>query len=308
LATSAILGVIIEKAFLPSDWPLRIGYSRFLIDFFNGAGVQSADELPWSFWTQARIFRRPSAYFASPLDMAAACLVFLGAAAAAYWTARERGKRRLGWLVLCIALVGVILASLTRMASISVPIVLAVAALALGRKRVAMVILGVSLLAGAAAFIVATPLLQDYVKNTLIFEDSSSAGHMEEWLRGVHAILQNPWGLGLGTSGIVGARVGENIGGENQYLIYGVQLGVVGLVLYTAVIAAANVAVVRALHRVRDPLHGLALGAVLAITLLGVTSEIGIYIFVAYVGWWLIGRAVSEQFRTGSTPLARLPS
>src|SRR5690348_1723256 len=109
LATSAILGVIIEKAFLPSDWPLRIGYSRFLIDFFNGAGVQSADELPWSFWTQARIFRRPSAYFASPLDMAAACLVFLGAAAAAYWTARERGKRPLGWLVLCIALVGVIL-------------------------------------------------------------------------------------------------------------------------------------------------------------------------------------------------------
>src|SRR5690606_35015117 len=70
-------------------------------------------------------------------------------------------------------------------------------------------------------------------------QNESSVGHVLEWLIGLESMISNPWGIGLAMSGNSASVEDElRISGESQFLIYGVQLGVIGLVLYIAVLAS----------------------------------------------------------------------
>ena len=293
LAIATVAGVVIEKALLPTDWPVRIGYSRFLIDFFGDADVQSYDELPWTFWTEAKLFRRPSAFFANPLDLAAGCLLMLAFALAAALLRQERKESAQRWYWLAAALATVLFASLARMAVATMPFVCFVVAVVLGRARLAFGILITMIAVGIIGIMLAGPLVQEYVRSTLMFENASSAGHVDAWTQALTAILTHPLGIGLGTSGAIGARGGEAVGGENQYLIMGVQLGWAGLLLYSGVLASAFYVVQRALRRHRDELYAVAVGGLVTLAFLGLTSEVGTYMFVSFITWWLVGYSVS---------------
>ena len=68
--------------------------------------------------------------------------------------------------------------------------------------------------------------LQYFVLDTLNFQNTSSLGHLLEWLEGINSMLENPMGIGLATSGNAsGVDQTLKISGENQFLIYGVQIG-----------------------------------------------------------------------------------
>jgi peptidoglycan/LPS O-acetylase OafA/YrhL len=77
--------------------------------------------------------------------------------------------------------------------------------------------------------------IYEWVINTLAFSDSSSAFHIVQWLDGLTAIGAHPLGLGLGMSGRVSIANDSNIGGENQLIITGVQIGVIAVILYVAI-------------------------------------------------------------------------
>lgn len=295
LGAAAVIGVVVEKVALPADWPVRVGYSRFLIDFFGDVDVQSADELPWTFWTEAKIFRRPSAFFANPLDLAAGCLIFLGAVFATYLLKKRDGGRDRAWLLLTWGLALTVCASLARMAIATLPIVLAVTAVVLGRRRIAAAIVAGGVALGAIGLIIAGPLIQQYVLSTVSFQNASSAGHLQAWAEAMQAMFEHPLGLGLGSSGAVGARAGGGTGGENQYLILGVQLGFFGLAVYCALVLSALRRLARALRETKEGLFGAGMAGMLTMSLLGLSSEIGSYIFVLYVTWWLTGYAVALQ-------------
>jgi hypothetical protein len=54
-----------------------------------------------------------------------------------------------------------------------------------------------------------------------------------EWLLALDSMIANPLGIGLAMSGNAGSVTDElRVGGENQFLIYGVQLGWIGMLLY----------------------------------------------------------------------------
>jgi hypothetical protein len=308
LGAAAVIGVVVEKVALPADWPVRIGYSRFLIDFFGDVDVQSADELPWTFWTEAKIFRRPSAFFANPLDLAAGCLIFVGAVFATYLLRQRVGRRDRGSLLLTWGLALTVCASLARMAIATLPVVLAVIAVVLGRRRIAAAIVAGGVAIGAIGLIIAGPLIQQYVLSTVSFQNASSVGHLQAWADAIQAMFEHPFGLGLGSSGAVGARAGGGTGGENQYLIFGVQLGFLGLALYCALVLSALRRLAGALRETQQGLFGAGLAGMLTMSLLGLSSEIGSYIFVLYVTWWLTGYAVALQSGTpGNGPRDVLP-
>jgi TctA family transporter len=66
--------------------------------------------------------------------------------------------------------------------------------------------------------------LQYFVLDTLSFQNTSSLGHLLEWLEGANSMIQNPMGVGIAMSGNAnGVDQSLKIGGENQFLIYVVQ-------------------------------------------------------------------------------------
>ena len=62
------------------------------------------------------------------------------------------------------------------------------------------------------------------------FQNTSSLGHLLEWIEGLNSMIKNPMGIGIAMSGNAnGVDQALKIGGENQFLIYGVQMGALGL-------------------------------------------------------------------------------
>jgi len=59
----------------------------------------------------------------------------------------------------------------------------------------------------------------DYIISTFQLADTSSVGHVLEWIEGIQSMFDTPLGRGLGESGRVSAALQENVGGENQFII-----------------------------------------------------------------------------------------
>ena len=73
--------------------------------------------------------------------------------------------------------------------------------------------------------------------DTLKFENTSSLGHLFEWIEGILSIFENPLGIGLAMSGNAsGVDQAVKVGGENQFLIFGVQMGVISVVIYVLIL------------------------------------------------------------------------
>ena len=73
-----------------------------------------------------------------------------------------------------------------------------------------------------------------FVIDTFTFNESSSFSHLIEWIQAILTIIENPLGIGLAMSGNAsGVDQAIKIGGENQFLIYGVQMGVISMILYS---------------------------------------------------------------------------
>jgi hypothetical protein len=110
-------------------------------------------------------------------------------------------------------------------------------------------------------FIVATSGAPSLVKETIAGAEPSAGGRVNSAVAGITVLRDNPLGLGLGTAGPKAARFGETEGGpriltETWYILYAIQVGVVGLGL---LLATAWVILVR-LWRSRDaPISRLAL-------------------------------------------------
>ena len=79
-------------------------------------------------------------------------------------------------------------------------------------------------------------VFRNYIIDSISFTEGSSLGHLVKWLSGIDAMIEHPFGLGLGSSGIYALGDGqEGIGGENQLIFMGVQTGVISLLLYFAI-------------------------------------------------------------------------
>jgi hypothetical protein len=133
---------------------------------------------------------------------------------------------------------------------------------------------------------------QDFVVNTLNFKNESSLGHILEWLDGIQSMITHPLGIGLGESGRIAAFLGENVGGENQFIIIGVQVGVIAFAVYIAI----YVSLIRNTYKWFRKLKGKEKKVCLAVLLMKVgfiiptmTANFESYIYISYVSWFLSG-------------------
>lgn len=147
------------------------------------------------------------------------------------------------------------------------------------------------------AFLV-VPGLAGFVWDTLTWQTGSSASHVKDWTKGVEALIERPWGAGLGTTDQSAVRFGVNpLTADNGYLKYAVELGVEGLIAHVAVFVGIGLASLKVARRGSTPTRRL-LGTVVLVTTVGVminatTGVVFNALVLAYLYFWFAGAIVT---------------
>jgi hypothetical protein len=147
--------------------------------------------------------------------------------------------------------------------------------------------------------------VKEFIVDTLNFSNLSSLGHLLEWMDGIQSMITSPLGIGLGESGRVAGATGDNVGGESQLIIIGVQTGVIAMGVYLAV----YVVLMRQAYRWFKKLRGKGRTLSLAVLLMKtgfivplITSNFESYIYLSYIGWFFSGLLIAAIAREKTQP------
>lgn len=289
-------GVVILELVTYTHLQTYTGYSNYNYYFFNNESSGNYG-LTWTF-ESAGGFKRFASFFANPLEHAAATIISLSVLAAYYTNDQYKIKfDKFGIIALIGTFLSIFLA-VSRSSFASYFLVIYMYGV-LTKKKYIPKIAHFLLITISIYFIYV--LIKDLgddnnvfqvVITTLNFTDASSAGHVLEWLQGINAIYLNPFGLGLGSSGQVAASLGDNVGGENQFIIIGVQTGLIGLGLYIALFISVIKQTTFWFYRLNGNEKKICL--VLLLTKIGLlipflTSEVENSVYISYMLWFLTG-------------------
>lgn len=300
VAIIAVLIVLLEKL-IDTHLQSLTGYSDFLFYFFDTEPSGNYG-LAWTFETESQM-KRFATIFANPLEHAAAIVVLLAVFLTSVTYKKEKRVRlqpdRFEWIVLGASLICIILAA-SRASFLSYFLLIYIYGWSVGNK---------SIVNGFHFFFIAIFSyilfllegdLYDFVINTITFENASSLGHVIEWIAGIDAMITNPLGMGLGESGRVSMGGGFNTGGENQFIIIGVQIGVIGMLLYLFI----YMDLIRTAWKIMKQTEGKIWKMALLIVLLKVglfipafTANIDSYIYITYLTWFLSGYFINLRMQ-----------
>jgi hypothetical protein len=251
--------------------------------------------LTWTFETQA-VTKRLAGFFSDPLEMASS--VLMGFAAGLIWFLTTKKEQNWFYLLIMLASLGSLFFSASRAAFVAFFVMIFFVALVFGLYK--LIAGGFLALLAFGIYIVffASEDFYFFVLDTLTFENTSSIGHVVEWLLALNSMVANPLGIGLAMSGNFGSVADElRVGGENQFLIYGVQLGWIGMLLYIGTLATGIILSLRVFYR-SENLSIARIAFVGAVTKVGLllplfTANVEIYTYVSWITWWMIGYSVN---------------
>ena len=279
------------------------GYSDYVFDFF-GQQQEGNYGLTWTFERSANGLKRFASFFSDPLEHASATLLSICIIAALFTKKNNAfNPTRLGLIALAATFVSLFF-SISRSSTVSYFVIIYVYALITHKKY----ILHTSHALIALGFIYIGILLEntdlyDYILSTITLQEESALGHLIAWIEGITAIISNPFGLGLGMSGRIAVSLGSTIGGENQFIILGVQVGVVAVLLYIFI----HFAVIAYSYKWFRHLDGKERMVALCIFLLKVgitlplfTASLDIFSYITYINWFLSGVFVNMIMRKES--------
>lgn len=292
----AAFGINLIEGLLGSHLQSFTGYALFNQALYDSEPSGNYG-LSWTFETQS-MSRRFASFFSDPLELASSVMV--GFSAGLIWFLTSEKNRSLPYLLVMAASVGSLLFTASRAAFGSFFILLFFLAIIFRLYR--LLAAGVVGLICFFIFVVffASEDFYFFILDTLTFENASSVGHVVEWLAAVDSMIGNPLGVGLAMSGNLGSVEDSNrIGGENQFLIYGVQLGVAGMLIYILLLAIGIRQSVK-IFRKTDNLMTARIAFTAAAVKVGLflplfTANADLYAYVSWLSWWMIGYAVNNQ-------------
>jgi hypothetical protein len=310
LLTIAAGAVLMFELAMQRQLQTMTGYADYIYYFFNFEPSGNFG-LSWTFESEGGYMRFAS-FFASPLEHAAATILALSIIFALYTRDNDRFNINVvGILALGASFLSILFA-VSRAPLVSYFLVIYVYALLTKRKFITNTVhFGVAV--GAAYLLYLFTRFEDnksgiveVIMNTIDFSNPSSVGHVVEWVQGIMAMVDSPLGLGLGTSGRVAGSLGENIGGENQFIIIGVQAGIIALFLYLSI----YIMLIRAGLKWLPKLKGKERKICMAVLLMKIgflipmlTSEVESSSYISYMNWLLSGLLVSIIMRPRNMPL-----
>lgn len=272
---------------------ISTGYADFNFYLFNQEPTGNYG-LTWTFET-ATGFKRFASFFANPLEFGAATLLTLSVIAGLYTMDNNRFKLDILGVVAILATQFSVLFAISRASLGSYMVMIFIYAWVTHNKLILRSIYAI-VAAGVLYFtfflLVVNPDLYDLIYETVTFTNPSSVGHIIAWLNGVQAMIGSPMGLGLGASGILAESTGGGTGGENQFLIIGVQTGVIAVTIYISIYIALIVTCWKWLSK----LTGKSRKVCMALLLMKIgfiipmfTSELESSAYISYSVWFLSG-------------------
>ena len=272
------------------------GYADYNFYFF-GQEASGNYGLTWTFETETGI-RRFASFFSNPLEYAASTLLALAVIAGLYTSDNNRFKPDGFGVTVLLATFFSIIMALSR-ASLGSYFVMIYLYAFITRKKNLLKVFHYGFIAVVLYFIflISNNDVYDFVVDTITFQNASSVGHIIEWLAGIEAMVKQPLGLGLGSSGKVAGMLGENVGGENQFIIIGVQTGIISLILYAAIFVSLTTNAYRWINRLMGKERKIAItlflfkiGSIIPL----LTSNFENYSYVIYISWFLSGMFINS--------------
>jgi O-antigen ligase/polysaccharide polymerase Wzy-like membrane protein len=305
VVTSAI--AVLERILVTPEILVLLGAARYVQDFLGAAAITAGNAygLPDNYWTLvgSHSVQRAGSTYMSGQGFAVPFLIVLPAAT--LWLLSASGRRApAAWLGYALLWIGLLL-TVTRM-TIAVCALESLIIMAAHRRWGSTVGLGLVTLAGFGAALLFVPGLATFVWETVTWQSPSSEWHVADWTAGLDQVMRNPLGVGLGATDFVAARFGvQGLTGDNQYLKYAVEMGVLGVLLHVGVLAAALVTGVRAWRNAPDAPAGAA-GLLLVATTVGIalnamTAVVFNSPMLSYLFFWLAGSVTTVAYRREAT-------
>ena len=300
----AAAGILLFEILSDQHFQTLTGYADFNFYYFNQEASGNYG-LSWTFETSTGL-RRFASFFANPLEFAASTLLALAVLAGLYTTEDNKIKADTLGIIAIIATQFSIFFALSRSSLASYFIMIFIYAL-ITKKKLVLNIIYAGFIAVAIYFIffmlVINPDLYEFIYETITFTNPSSVGHVLAWVEGIEAIAANPLGLGLGESGRVAVSLSDTVGGENQYIIIGVQTGIITLLLYLWM----HIYFIKTCRKWYPHLQGKERQVCLSLLLMKIgfiipllTSELESSVYISYVSWFLSG--IFVNMIAGQTP------
>lgn len=297
LGVVTTLAAILERIFVTPQMLVLLGAAGYFRDFLGTAPFTLGNEygLPMNYWTAlgSRVVQRAGSVYLSSQSFAISFLLIIPAATV--WMLHRR-RRWTAWLTYALLWIGLIL-TVTRMSTVVCVCEVLIVALVLRRYDVIAWTVG----AVAALFALAMALVRGvpaFVWETITWQTGSSGSHLKDWGKGFGALIANPLGYGLGTSDATAVRFGLNpLTADNQFLKYGAELGLPGLVLIVLIfcgIAAASARLLRTSAGAERRFAVVVLAATVGIALNSATAVPFNCMVVAYLYFWMAGVVVTR--------------
>lgn len=283
---------VLERLFVTPQMLVLFGAAEYFQRFLSAGYVAAGNPygLPINYWViigSHEVLRAGSTYLSSQ-GFAIPFLIIVPAATA--WLLRTR-RGAAAWLGYAALWLGLLL-SITRMSIVAC--LLQVLAIAAWRRRWELITtVGTVLVLTFGCALLLVPDLATFVWETLTWQSASSLTHLDDWMEGVGNALRYPLGAGLGVADQTAWRFGlEPLAGDNQYLKYAVELGILGLGLHVATLASGVVIGVKSMRDLTGVQGGY--GAVVAAAALGImlnamTAAVFNSMILACVFFWLLG-------------------
>ncbi len=208
-----------------------------IIDFSNYNTIvneidpQGNYGLSWSFESQGSS-PRYAAFFADPLELSASLLLLTSLLIYNFWN----NKADISYLLLFMVSAA-FLFSLSRGAIVACLGIILFGLLLNKNYKILLIIFTFFILSTTSLVYFGSEEIRYLIIDTLKFENTSSLGHLVEWIEGILSVLNNPFGIGLAMSGNAsGVDQAIKVGGENQFLIFGVQMGVLSIIIYVLIL------------------------------------------------------------------------
>jgi hypothetical protein len=297
IATAVVLAIEVA---LQTPLQFHSGYFEYAYYFFN-LEATGPFGLAATFNSDSGYIRFAS-FFTNPLEHAAAAIISLSVILALYTTDDNKFRiNNIGLLGLLATATSIIFA-LSRAPLASYCLVVYIYAVITKRKLIVNTVHIIFAIAAAYVIYLFAQFENNHtgliavLLNTIDFSDPSSVGHLVQWAEGVLSISQHPLGLGLGSSGRAAASASESVGGENQFIIVGVQAGVIALLLDVIIF----IMFIRISYKWIDLLKGKERKLCIAVFLIKVgffiptlTSELESSTYLSYINWFLSGLLIA---------------
>ncbi len=294
IAIAAFAVNLFEKA-IDTHLQSLSGYALFNL-VINDIEPTGHFDLTWTFETQA-VTKRLASFFSDPLELASS--VLLGFSAGLIWFLTFKREHWVLPTLVMLCSLGSLFFAASRAAFLAFFVMIFFVAIVFRLYKLILSGVGLVFLFVIYVMFFATDDFYYFVVDTITFENTSSVGHLVEWFLALDSMIANPLGIGLAMSGNVGSVEDDlRVGGENQFLIYGVQLGWLGMLLYIFILAYGISTALRVFQQT-DSVMTARIAFVAAAVKVGLllplfTANAEVYTYVSWLTWWMVGYSVRE--------------